>query len=268
MMHSLLAKTIYDKRWFMLGWGIALGFVAMITLTFYPSISHGDALEQLTKSLPSQLQAVKGLVGDPASFKTVSGYLSTQVFEIRIPLMILIAAVILAQGMTVAEEEKGTLRTLLATKLSRGRIVLEKWLAAVIITGIISLILVIATYLGLLFIGEGFSQQQLIWQLGLMTWLSGIAGVSLVFALGFASGLRSVTFTLSIVFVIGSFILTTFAKTVDWLTPYDNFSLLHYYDASGVAKNGLDATNITVLLLISLGSLAIATLLFRNRDVA
>lgn len=268
MMRSIVTKTLYDKRWFMLGWGIAIGFMALITLTFYPSISHGDALEQLTKSLPIQLQAIKGLVGDPASFKTVPGYLSSQVFEIRIPLMMLIATVILAQGMSVAEEEKGTLRTLLATKLSRGRIIFEKWLAAAIVTGVISLILVLATYLGLFFIGEGFSQHQLIWELGLMTWLSGIAATSLVFALGFASGARSVTFSLSLVFVVGSFILTTFAKTVDWLEPYDKLSLLHYYDATDVAKVGLSTSNITVMLLIALGGLVIAAVLFRNRDVA
>lgn len=268
MMNSLLTKTLYDKRWFILGWGLALGFVAFLTIAFFPSISQGNTLDELTKSLPTQLQAIKGLVGDPESFKSVSGYMATQVFEIRIPLMMLIAAVILSQNITVAEEEKGTLRTLLATKLSRGRIIFEKWLASVIITGLISLILVIAAYAGLLSINEGINYHQLIWSLGFMTWLCGIAAASIVFALGFATGNRAATFAVSMLFVIGSFVLTTFASAVSWLEPYDKLSLLHYYQASDIVKNGLSLSNIAVLSTIAIGGLLVAIVLFRKRDVA
>ena len=213
MMQSLFLKTLYDKRWFVLGWSLALGVMVVLVLSFYPAFSEGNTFEELSKNVPPQF---KEFIGDANQFKTVSGYISQQLFDIRVPLLFMIMAIILGLSLSVGEEEKGTLRTTLALPLSRVRIVVEKWLAATVVMGITALSVIAGIYIGLATINET-ADAGLIWQLGLLSWLFGISAVAIPLGIGLLTGNRAVTMAVAILATIGSFILSTFGQAVDWL---------------------------------------------------
>lgn len=263
MMGSLLSKTLFDKRWFILGWSLALMAMVLLVTSFYPAFNDGAMFEDLAKSVPPQF---KELIGDPEKFKSIPGYISQQLFDIRLPLLLMIMAILLGVGISVNEEEKGTMRTTLATPLSRVRIVLEKWLAAVIIMGLVALATIIGIYIGLFTINETMDAG-LIWQLGLLSWLFGSSAVAIPLGLGLASGNRTVTMGLAIFATIGGFIISTFGKAVDWLEPYEKFSLMHYYDATKVAEGGIPANDLLVLSCVFFVILIVALVSFRHRDV-
>lgn len=235
LMRSLFLKTLYDKRWFTLGWSLAMGLVILLVLSFYPAFSEGNAFEDLAKSIPPQF---KELIGDPSTYKTVPGYISQQIFDIRVPLLFMIMAISLGLSLSIAEEEKEVLRTTLATPLSRGRIVLEKWLAAVVIVGAVSIAGAAGIYFGVEIINESIDFE-LVWQLSALAWLFGAASVAIPLGLGLATGNKSLTMGISVVATIGSFILSTFEKAVDWLEPFEKYSLMHYYDANQIADSGI-----------------------------
>ncbi|MBI3624038.1 hypothetical protein HY218_00190 [Candidatus Saccharibacteria bacterium] len=90
MLKSILTKTLYEKRWMIVGWSLGVAAMALLMMGFYHSFQEGG-FDQALQNLPKSLQ---GLVGNVASLKTVPGYVSQQVFALRIPLLTLIMGII------------------------------------------------------------------------------------------------------------------------------------------------------------------------------
>ena len=149
-MFNLILKTLRDKRFFILGWALGLMFMGFLMVVFYPSFSRGQ-VDQLMDALP---EAMRGLVGNLQDWRELPGYIGSQIFDIRLPIFVGILAILLAIGLTVGEEGKGQLRTLLALPISRRKIVLAKWLALVFICLIASLATILGVVIGVLVINE------------------------------------------------------------------------------------------------------------------
>ncbi len=262
-MFNLFTKTIYDKRAFIIGWGLGLAFLGFLMMIFYPAFHQDSGIDELVKSLPPAFQ---GLVGDLANLKELPGYVGSQLFEVRIPIFVSILSIILAVGLTVAEEERGQLRTLLALPLSRSRVLTSKWLAIVAITFTTTCSTIVGMQIGLAVIGETLDPMVVI-RLGAMTWLLSVSIATLVFGLGLASGKRALTMGVGVLAAVGSFILTTFAKSVDWLQPYEHASLLHYFPAATIAKTEIAMLDVIVLGGVTIFFLLLGVIIFRRRDV-
>ncbi len=261
-MFNLFFKTLRDKRYFLLGWAIGIGFLGFVMTSFFPSFSGGQ-IDGLLDSLPPALQ---GLVGDLQDWKELPGYIGSQVFDIRLPIFISILSILLAIGLTVGEEDKGQLRTLIALPVSRRKIILAKWFSIVIICFVASLAPIIGVEVGLLTIGKSLDQMVLV-RLGLFTWLLVTALASLIFAIGLSTGKRAITTGVAIILAIGSFLLSTFAQAVDWLEPYEKLSFFHYFPAVEIAHGTMEWGNAVFYGVVILVSLFIALLFFPRRDV-
>lgn len=262
-MRNLFSKTMYDKRAFIIGWGIGLAVLSYLMLIFYPAFSQDSSLDELMKNLPPALQ---GLVGDLANLKQLPNYLGSQLYEVRIPIFISILAIILAMSLTIGEEEKGQLRTLLALPLSRTRIFLEKWLAVVMICTLAVLATAGGVVAGLLTINETLDWEILA-RLSVMMWLLTICLTTIVFSVGLATGKRSIAMTAGLIVAVGSFLLTSFAKSVEWLQVYEPVSLLHYFPAVDIASNGIELRDALVYVVLTLLFLIVGLIFFRRRDV-
>lgn len=261
-MFNVLLKTLRDKRFFVLGWMLGLILLGFAMTTFYPSFNGGQ-IDELLKTLPPALQ---GLVGNLQDWRELPGYIGSQVFDIRLPIFISILSILLAIGLTVGEEDKGQLRTLIALPISRRTIVLAKWAGIVVICFAASLAPVIGVEIGLLTINETVDHMVLV-RLGLFTWLLVTALATLIFAIGLATGKRSITTGIAIILAIGSFLLSTFAQAVDWLKDYEFLSFFHYFPAVDIAKGTIEWGNAVFYLAVMLISLCVALVFFPRRDV-
>lgn len=262
-MYNLFTKTLYDKRSFIIGWSLGFGFMAFLMAIFYPSFQQDNGLDQLIQSLP---QAFQGLIGNLDNLKELGPYLGSQLFDIRIPIFISVFAILLAVGLTVGEEEKGHLRTLLALPLSRTRILLSKWVAIVVICFAVSLATLIGIQIGIMVIGETLDWSVLA-RLGGMTWLLSVAIATMIFGIGLATGKKGATTGIGVFVTVGSFLLTTFAASVEWLQPYEYASILHYFPAPDIARGIVDMWNVLVYVGIIVVFMLIALVSFRRRDV-
>lgn len=264
MTGTLIGRTLYEKRWFMIGWALAFSVMSTLIMMFYPSFSDGGGFDEVAKSLPSQLQ---GFIGDPSVFGTIDGFIASQVFDVRMSLMIIIMTLILASSLTVREEENGDLRTTLMTSLSRNRVVIEKFVGATIIIIILNIVSILGVYIGIISIGESIPHQ-LLWKLGALSCLFAAAAFSIPYAVGLATGRRGVTMTVGLFVALGSYLLSTFARAVDWLKDWDVLSLIHYYDTAGIREHDFSLVNIWVFSIIILVALTISIATFRGRDIA
>jgi ABC-2 type transport system permease protein len=264
MMGTLFGRTVYEKRWFIIGWSLVFGVTSTLVLMFYPSFSQGGGFDEVTKTLPEQLQ---GLVGDPSVFATLEGFISSQVYDVRMSLMMIIMTLVLATGLTVREEENGDLRTMMMTSLSRSRVVLEKFAAALCVIVILNLVATAGIYIGIVSLGET-APHALIWQLFALTCLFGATAFSIPYAVALATGRRAITMVVGLLVAIGSYMLTTFARSVDWLESWDKLSLMHYFNTASVREGSFDTIDALVLFLILVIAMITAIAAFRSRDIA
>jgi ABC-2 type transport system permease protein len=261
-MFNVFVKTLRDKRFFLLGWSLGLLFLGLMMTTFYPSFSGGQ-IDQLLDSLPPALQ---GLVGNLQDWRELPGYLGSQLFDIRLPIFISILSILLAVGLTVGEEDKGQLRTLISLPVSRRKIAFAKWLAIVTICLIASLATVVGVEIGIAAIGETLDQSVVV-RLGLFTWLLVTALATIIYAVGLSTGKRALTTGVAIVVAIGSFLLSTFGQAVDWLADYEKFSFFYYFPAVDIANGTIEWGNGMFYALVIVVGLLATLICFPRRDV-
>lgn len=260
-MRSVFLRTLYDKRWFIAGWSFALGGMATIMVSMFPSLSEG--MSEIAASMPPQL---RGLVGDIESFTHLDSYLASQLYDIRIPLFLMIMATVLAVGLSVGQEEKGLLRTTLSAQTSRISWLLQTWLAGLVIFSVALTITATVTMLAIWSIGETLDFTIVV-KLALLSLSFAMTMYTIVLGIGAATGLRSLTLATGVIIIVSSFILQA-GSTVDWLDVVQPLSLMNYYDASGLIKSGLDKTHQLILGSLTLIFLASSILAIRRRDIS
>lgn len=261
-MFSLYAKILRDKRFFIVGWAIGLAFLSFLMVIFYPSFNGGQ-VDSLMDTMPAALQ---GLVGDLQDWRELPGYIGGQIFDIRLPIFISILSILLAISLSVGEEDKGQLRTLISLPMSRRKIVFAKFLGIFAICFLASVATAAGVVIGLVAINESIDYVMLA-RLILFTWLLVTALASVIFAIGSATGKRSITTAMAIILTIGGFLLSTFALAVDWLQDYEFLSFFYYFPAVDIAKGTIEWWNAVFYGAVIFVSLLVAWVFFPRRDV-
>lgn len=265
MMWTVLTKTLYERRGFIAGWTLGLAAFGALMAVFYPSMRPEAGMQALVESMPAAFQ---GLIGDMVALSNFDTYLATQLFDIRGSILIGIMAVILGVGLSTREEESGELRTILAQSISRGRYLLEQWLAMVVI---ITLTTVVGLSLGI-YATMPFIEGATIELIGLvrilvMTVLVMVVFATVAFAAGMVSGKRWVAVLVGSLMLSLSFIITTFATGVQWLRDFEPISLLYYFQAVETMTEGIVLADAAILIGVTLGLLVVSLLAFTRRDV-
>lgn len=261
MFRNLFTKTLYDKRWFTLGWSLGLVVMAAITIAFFPTIK--DQIGTLFANVPKALESITGSTED---YKNITGYIGTGVFDLRMPMLTIVMAIILALSLSASEESSGRLYQLLAQPLSRRKIFLQKWLAMVGIFFVTHLTLFLGILLAIILIRESLPLMA-VFAGTLICLLLTVAIGSLTLAFGFGQGRKGLATVLITTYAFGSYLLTSFAAQVEWLQRIEPVSLFHYYQASAAIKTGIDLGNIVMLLFISLIAVVVGIILFQKRDI-
>lgn len=260
MMRSIFLRTLFDKRWFVLGWTLAMTMTAILMVAMYPSLKEG--MEQIIATMPPQLQ---GLAGDINAFNSLESYLASQLFDIRVPLLLMIMAAILATSLTVTAEEKGQLRTVLSGRYSRASWYIQTWYAALIVTLTILAFMTAAVIISTMAIGDNIPWWTLL-QLNLMTMSFIMMTFTFIYALGASTNNRAITLGIGMAVIILSFILDA-GSAVDWLEPFQVVSLLNYFNAGSLVSDGISIVDQLIVLTILLVSYVVGLVIFRLRDI-
>jgi ABC-type transport system involved in multi-copper enzyme maturation permease subunit len=262
--NTIFFKTMNERKWFTLGWTIGLIAFAALMVSFFPAMHQDGALDDLVSNMP---KAFEGLVGDLANLKNFPSYLASQLFDIRLPILVGIMAIILGQSLSTKEEERGELRTVLALRVSRAKLFIQKWLALILITGLAVIGLGIGIYSTVPFTAQASLDFIVFLRLGFMTWLLMIAFGTITFAIGMATGSKAMTTLISTLLIVGSFIISTFSSAIEWLASVEKFSLLSYFPAVDIAQYGIAKKDVAILLMVIVISLIVSIICFRRRDI-
>jgi ABC-2 type transport system permease protein len=264
MLKTIFLKTLYQRRKATLGW--TLGFVALSV--FVVSVFHsfsGVAFQQTISAVPGSL---KGLIGSSSSYGTIDGYVNQQLFIKSMPILILVFAVIVFSGLLAGDEGEGTLQVLLTHPVSRSKVLLEKFMAGVVMTGVVSLGIYIGAIIGVLLVHETVNYSGL-FRATIMIWLLTLVFGSFTYMLGAITGKRGLAGSVSGVLVFSLYLISSLAAGVTQLMTIDKISPFHYYGNANtnLVTEQLSRGNITLFGVLIIVFLAIGLYVFKIRDI-
>lgn len=260
MLGSIVTKTIYEKRWAMLWWGLAMFALTIFVVAMFPTLQ--ETFGQALKDVPESMQQVMGNVSD---YKHIEGFLQVQVYMQMIFLTI-IYAVILCTGLIAGEEGKGTLQALLAQPVSRTKVYFHKLMATAVVLWIICFMMFVAVWVGCLLIGESPDYWRVFLATNMM-WLTSLVFGLFGYAIGAALGKRGVAGSVAGVYAFVAYLITSLAPTVDWLKRPNYLSPIRYFSEPRIMDVGIKSSNLAVLILACVIFALLGWIVFVRRDI-
>jgi ABC-2 type transport system permease protein len=263
MLRSIWTKTLWDARFGLVGWAVALALTTLVYAAFYPSFTD-EAMAQALAAYPEALMRAFGWT----DLTSAAGYLGSTVFGLLAPILLLVYAIGLGGRAVAGEEESGALDLLLAHPVSRTRAVLERTLAIVIALALVSLVVFVA-----LVAVRGAAELTAIpvSHLAAATLQLALLGVTvgtLALAVGALTGSRALAVSVAAAVAVLGYFANTLAAQLDATAWLRHLSVFRYYAGAEVLRSGLDPLLTLVLVLVSAACTAIAVVGLGRRDVA
>jgi ABC-2 type transport system permease protein len=266
----LARRAIADRRRWVIGWSIGIAAFVVVNIAFWPAIEDEAAtMNEMIDRMPESLKSLFGMGGGIDPFSPI-GYLSSQVYALALPLLLLIAALGVA-GSLAGDEERGLLETVYALPVTRARVVVERWLALMALTAVLAIVSMVTVLVSTRIVGleAGVGAVALATlSATLLTWA--IAGIGL--AVGAATGRRGVAISVAAVVAVASYVITSLADAgIGFFRHIEVVSLFTLYDVvetlAGVTPLGSMAVMLAVMLVVAGVGVAVAVWAIDRRDL-
>ncbi len=265
---SLLRDVLVEVRWQLarrarglVGWAVALAAVAGIYVPFYPVMGGGE-LQAMIDTMPSELVAALGYdrIGTPA------GYLTSTVFGLLAPALMLVFGVGLAARTIAGEEEAGRLELAASAPVRRdvllaGRIIalhtqiaLLAAVTFVVTAGLVVLVGMDVELRGIAVASVG---------LNLLT----IAVATLTLAAGAATGRRAVAVAVGSGVAVAAFVADALSGIVERGELLEAISPFSWYLAADPVGGGMPVLGYALLGALTFVAWGVALLRFVPRDL-
>ncbi|HXF72004.1 MAG TPA: ABC transporter permease subunit [Actinomycetota bacterium] len=263
LLRSIAGKTFHDQRRSLPWWLGGLVALVLMYASFWPSVrTSGERFNEFLRQAPSW---VRDLIGSP-DFATPEGYARSELFALTLPIVLLVYGIGLGARAVAGEEERGSLDLLLSLPVRRGRVVAERFAA---LAG--GLLLLSATaWAAILVLGPPFELRldpAAVAAACLLAGLLGLAFGSVALAVGAATGRRARAAGVAGALALLSFLVNTFATSVDWIRPLRWASPFRYYAAHDPLLGAFRPLDALVLAAIAAIALAVAVATFERRDL-
>jgi ABC-2 type transport system permease protein len=260
---SLVLQSLRERRRALIGWIVGLVLFVAFTVAFYPSVRDSSELDRFYEDMP---EGMKAFVGEQ-SLTSPEGYLESQLFLFLVPLLFMIFAVGRSADAIAGEERRGTLDLLLANPLSRGSVVIQKFVAACLGVAILGAVVLVTMWVTspLVDLDVGAA--------GLAATCLGAVLLSIQFgamalAVGAGTGKKGLAIGVASAVATAAYFLYSLAPIADAVEPYRKLSTFYYYLGNNPLKNGFEVVNVVVLAAIAMALVVIAVFAFDRRDVA
>jgi ABC-2 type transport system permease protein len=197
------------------------------------------------------------------------GYLNSQYFANVLPVMLLVFGIGLAAWCISGDEAAGTLELLLSNPVSRIRVAAERAGALVLLLAVLTL--VSSAIVALLAPAVGLSKGLGLGQIVAATTATGLLALSfasLAFAVGAASGRRSIAISTASAVALLGFVIEGLAAQVKVLQPIREASPWHWLLGTDPLRNGLTWQAWVLPVIVSLVLFVMGTAVFARRDLS
>lgn len=260
---SVFHRTWREQRRALWGWSGGITALCVVMLSIYPTVHGNKIFHDLMKAYPEALRKIFNIT----DYTSGSGYLRAEVFSFMAPLLLSIFAILWGSDLIAGEEERRTIDLLLATPVTRGRILAEKWgalaLGTALLSAILELVLGLAGPLFRLHIGWSLLSAEVIGS-GLFALFCGTCAL----ALGAATGSRGLSRGVVAAIAVLMYLLSTLSAIVPWLRSVKWLSIWSHAMGAESAESAIRWDHLTVVILVIAATFGVGLALFQRRDVA
>lgn len=199
---TVYTKALYDQRRGLLGWSVGIAAMTALFVLIYPMVRDMPDLEIFLAQYPD----VMGELFNIGAMTTGPGFLNAELFSLLGPALFLIYGIGRGARAVAGEEEAGTLEVLLATPISRTRMLAEKALALLTGIAVLGLVLFVTMIAFGPLVDLGLSIRYAAAAAASMTLLGAEFGL-LALAVGAITGRRGPAITVAGVAAVASYLL-------------------------------------------------------------
>lgn len=257
--HPVLSGVMHDQRRSLVWWGLALAAVCTLYISIYPVM--GEEMASMVQTLPEGMVNAFGY----DRFGTAGGYITSTVYGLLGPVLLLVFAIATGTRLTAGQEEDGTLEFELTAPVSRARLFIERlaalWLNIAVLVGVVTgvtlgLVVVLGLDVGVANVFAGSS--------GLLLLVLGFGTVGM--AVGAVTGRRAVGLGVAAALAVVSYMFDAIGPTIDagWMTAVSPFS---WYLEKTPLLTGFDARGLALLAVVPVVAAVAALAGFTRRDL-
>lgn len=264
-MRAVFLWELTRRKLFTLWW--TLGISALITITVLAYRALGSQTKQLDKAFSTLTSSAGSFFGGSDFFSPI-GYLSSQVYFILLPILIIIMVTVLASSLMNRDENDTTVELTLSHAVSRRQLLAAKAMAGILIVAIVCILSYLITLAAVKIAGLPINDTHLLVTHVLSFGFSLSFGI-ISFALMAASQLtRKIANSVAIVIAFGGYIVSSLAGFVHSLEVPAKFMPYHYYDTVGLLGGHVRVELLVYIVGVSIISACIAIIGYSHRDIA
>jgi ABC-2 type transport system permease protein len=256
-----LSWQLLRQRGALIGWAIALAAVAGIYVPFYP-LMGGPELQAIVDTLPAEMISALGYdrIGSP------EGYLTSTIFGLLGPALMLVFAVSTGARTIAGEEEAGGLELAASAPVRRdvllaGRVIALHTQVAVLALVVFGVTTLLSSLVGMDVAVSGIAAASV----GLNLLAIAIGTVAL--AAGAATGRRSVAVAAGAGLAVSAFMANALSGTVARGDVLERLSPFSWYLANDPVAQGLSIPGSAALATTTFVAWAVALVGFARRDL-
>ena len=262
-MIPIIKWTLWQRRWNTMWWSLGISSYVLLNLVFYPTLrDQAGELQKTFENLPS---AATQLFGGNDFFSPI-GYLTSKIFFLMLPLLLGMLAISLGSTLLAREEQDHTIDSLLARPIPRGKLLLAKSVAGLIIVCIVTLVVLIATLIEAQLISLGVSVLAVTeTMLVCLLMVVSFGAIALLFtALGRA---RTASLGLASAIAFGGYLISSFSASISWLDLPSKLFPFHYYQPEAILRGTIAWGDLGYFLGVVIVCGVASWFVFRKRDI-
>lgn len=251
---------MWERKISIIATGLGMFIFALMFAALHESVA--EEIGSFADAFPPELGAV---IGDLSAASTPAGFLNIELYSLFLPFALAITGITFAAKAIGKEEESGTLELLLASPISRNKIILQKMFAITITLAIIAF----SSWLGVLVgqalfvfdvnLGDVAIASASVFLLGMVYAMASLAGQAVTgkskVGLGVGAGLLVLTYFADLI--------SSLVENLEWIKYASPF---HYMDMSAVLNGNGELINFAILLAVAVVFYVIAHAGFLKRD--
>jgi ABC-2 type transport system permease protein len=239
-----------------------LAVLTSLYVYMFPSISEGIDLDAYIEAMPPALRAAFGV----QSLGSIEGFLAAELYSFGIVLLMGLYLAYSAASVIADDVEDERMDMLLALPVTRSKILLEKFAALLVPIVVVSVVLPVVVYLGVVAIGESISVSDLLMaHLLSVPYLLTTAAVGLLASVWFDRTSLAQRAAMGVVF--GLFLIDSVVTNTDF-ADLGVLSPTRYYDPAAVlVQSEYDLAGAAILLVATILLVGASRAYFRRKDI-
>lgn len=263
-MKTILRWELMRRKMFTLWWTV--GVSGLIGLTVLSYLAVKEEAQEFDQAFADLSNSAGTFFGGNDFFSPV-GYLSSQIYYILLPLLLIIMVMTLVSSLMAKDENDTTVELTLARPVSRRKLLLAKGLAGLIIVGIVGVLSYAVTYVTVQIADIDINQMDLL-VTHLLSFAFSVSFGMIAFMLIAASkATRKFAGVVAILLSFGGYIVTSLAGFVDPLKELAKAMPYYYYDTMEILSGTVDNGLLIYLAAVLIVTVVVSTIGYSRRDI-